>query len=70
MCAGSTSCLPQGMDAWVARLWSRMDRDRNGFVTKKELDCEDVWIDSRVTLHARYDRQSQMSFPRSLAYTL
>jgi len=29
------------MDAWVARLWSRMDRDRNGFVTKKELDCEE-----------------------------
>jgi len=31
----------EGTDAWVARLWSRMDRDRNGYLTRKELDCEE-----------------------------
>lgn len=49
MCPGWIHNLRQGMDAWVARLWSRMDRDRNGFVTKKELDCEDVSRYTHVT---------------------
>jgi len=28
-------------DQWAARLWRRLDRDKNGFVTRKELDCEE-----------------------------
>lgn len=26
---------------WVVRLWRRMDRDENGFISKRELDCEE-----------------------------
>lgn len=28
-------------DAWAAKLWARMDRNHDGFITRKELDCEE-----------------------------
>jgi len=31
----------ESLDEWAARLWHRIDRDRNGFITSKELDCQE-----------------------------
>ncbi|CAE7388073.1 unnamed protein product, partial [Symbiodinium pilosum] len=31
----------ESLDEWASRLWHRIDRDRNGFITSKELDCEE-----------------------------
>lgn len=28
-------------DAWSRRMWQRMDRDGNGYITRAELDCEE-----------------------------
>ena len=30
----------QATDDWAQRVWSRMDRDRDGFLTRQELACE------------------------------
>lgn len=32
---------PREHDEWAARMWRRMDRDHNGFISKCELDCEE-----------------------------
>lgn len=36
----SAAVSPREHDAWAAKVWSRMDRDRNGFISRSELDCE------------------------------
>jgi len=35
---------------WASRMWSRMDRDNNGRITRKELDCEEFRSILRLVL--------------------
>ena len=53
ICVTSSDVVGEATDDWAQRVWRRMDRDRDGFLTRQELACEEFYNIVRAAVAPR-----------------